>query len=448
MAATGFARRQALKAVGAGAAVLAATGSLTKPGLAESSQAISGRLVAWDWSDAPSIPGEEAQAEFYTKYFPSLYKDLRFLSTIMGYTDLLPKLTVAWRASNQPDIVRVPIAWSSQFVGANQCAEITEEELGFPFSEFWPAALLSVRKNGAPEGPLYGVPTNNEAMFLIYNKSIFSKAGLDPNKPPVTWTDLVAYSKTIHDKTGAYGFGLCAQQNIGNTPFRFMPVAWAHGGEIFDELSPHPTWRKVGIGGEGVIEALSLYHQMFNIDKSVQPSALSDNERDVQVLFLDGKVAMAIDQPTFAQQLRQLKPDLDVGGALLPAGPVRRAVVLGGSNFHIRSTTANKPAALAMMRAFLSPYWNARLGFGAGSEASTSAARHSKEEALLSKDYPFNDLVFQMLPYGVNVPLVTQGAQIWNMIIPNMIQQVLAGNATPKEAASAAARKVSQLMTS
>jgi len=441
-------RRQALQAAGAGSAVWAASSALASPGFAANSEAISGRLEAWDWSDAPSIPGEQAQADFYTKYFPSQYKNLRFSSTIMGYTDLLPKLTVAWRASNLPDVVRIPIAWSPQFVGANQCAEISEEELGIPFSEFWPAALLSARKNGAAAGPLYGVPTNNESMFLIYNKSIFSKAGLDPNKPPATWADLASYSKTIHDKTGAYGFGLCAQQNIGNTPFRFMPVAWAHGGEIFDELSPQPTWRKVGIGGEGVVEALSLYHQMFNIDKSVQPSALSDNERDVQVLFLDGKIAMCIDQPTFGQQLRQLKPDLDVGGALLPAGPVRRAVVLGGSNFHIRSTTDNKPAALAMMKAYLSPFWNARLGFGAGSEASTSAARHSKEDALLSKDYPFNNLVFQMLPYGVNVPLVTQGAQIWNLIIPNMIQQVLAGSATPKEAASAAASQVTRLITS
>ncbi len=64
-------------------------------------------------------------------------------------------------------------------------------------------------------------------------------------------------------------------------------------------------------------------------------------------------MAMCIDHPSFPQQVQQLKPDLEMGGALLPAGPVRRAVVLGGSNFHIRATTKNKPAALALMRAYL-----------------------------------------------------------------------------------------------
>jgi maltose-binding protein MalE len=99
-----------------------------------------------------------------------------------------------------------------------------------------------------------------------------------------------------------------------------------------------------------------------------------------------------------------------------------------------------------LMKAYLAPYWNARLGTGAGSEGSTEISRASDEQKLLSKDLPFNDLVFDMLPFGVNVPLVTQGAQIWNNTIPGMLQQVLSGRSTPKEAAAAAASQVQQMM--
>ena len=435
-------RRQALTA--AGAFGLAA-GALSRPARAED---ITGQLTSWDWSDAPSEFGVQSQTEFYTKYFPGKYPKLKFSNTIFGYTDMLPKLTVSWRAGNTPDVARTAIQWSPQFVNNGQCAEIDEKELGIPFSEFLPGALVSVRKNGAGEGPLYGIPTNNEVMFLLYNKALFSKAGLDPNKPPATWDELATFSKTIHDKTGAYGYGLCAQQNQGNTPYRFMPVAWAYGGSIFDELLAHPTWKSIGIGGDGVVQALELYNRMFNVDKSVQPSALSDNQTNVQTLFLDGKVAMCVDHPSFPQQVKQLKPDLEMGGALLPMGPVRRAVVLGGSNFHIRATSKNLPAVYALMKEYLAPYWNSRLGTGAGSEASTATARASKFAQDFNKDLPYNDLVFQMLPFGVNVPLVPQSGQIWNYTVPGMIQQVLGGHVSAKDAAAAAAAQIKQMMAS
>jgi ABC-type glycerol-3-phosphate transport system substrate-binding protein len=225
-----------------------------------------------------------------------------------------------------------------------------------------------------------------------------------------------------------------------------MPLVWAYGGQIFDELSDHPTWRKIGLGDDGVVQALTLYNQMYSVDKSVQPSALSDNESNVQTLFLDGKMAMCIDHPSFPLQVKQVKPDLEMGGAMIPIGPVRRAVVLGGSNFHIRKTTKNKEAAVALIRSYLEPYWNVRLGFGAGSEASTAAARASAYAKAAESDLPFNDVVFQMLPFGVNIPLVPQGAQIWNSIIPTMIQQVLTGAASPKEAAKNGAEQVRRIM--
>ena len=67
-------------------------------------------------------------------------------------------------------------------------------------------------------------------MALIWNAKIFKRAGLDPEKPPKTWDDLVTYTKPIHDKLGIAGYGLVAKQNAGNTPFRFMPQLWAYGG--------------------------------------------------------------------------------------------------------------------------------------------------------------------------------------------------------------------------
>ena len=100
-------------------------------------------------------------------------------------------------------------------------------------SDFWPGAMKSVTW----DGKTYGIPTNNETMALIWNAKIFADAGLDPEKPPATWDDVVVYSKTIHDKLGIAGYGLVAKQNAGNTPFRFMPQLWAYGGGALDEAA-------------------------------------------------------------------------------------------------------------------------------------------------------------------------------------------------------------------
>jgi multiple sugar transport system substrate-binding protein len=444
-----YTRRRFLQVAGMGAVGLAAVacGATQQPASSSSgnSKNPTGNLEGWDWANAPDTWGMAQQNEFYGKYFPSLHSQLHFSHTMYGYTDLLPKLTIAWRGGETPDVARAAIAWTPQFVNQGLTAEIKLSDLGLSASDFWPGALQSVRKNGASSGALYGIPANNEAMFLLYNKDIFSAAGLDPNHGPATWEELANYSNTIHQKTGKYGYGMVAVQNNGNTPFRFSPMMWAHGGSIFDELKPNPGWKNVGIDSQGTVAALTLYDRMYNVDKSVQPSALSDQQADVATLFQQGKVAMMIDHPSAAQQVRQVAPQINMGGDLIPAGPVRRAVVFGGSNLLIRATTKNMDAALAFIKAYLEPEWNTRLA-GLGSNPGNRQGFNSAQEKERSKLRPFNDLPLKMMPYGVNIPLVAQGAQIWNGIIPTMIQNVLLKKMTPKESARAAADSIKQIM--
>jgi len=46
-------------------------------------------------------------------------------------------------------------------------------------------------------GEYYGVPTDWGAVGVFYNKALFTKAGLDPAKPPATWDDFLAAVKTL-----------------------------------------------------------------------------------------------------------------------------------------------------------------------------------------------------------------------------------------------------------
>lgn len=442
-------RRQLLGAAGIGstAALLAACGS--SGGSASTSSAtgpVAGPLEIWDWLQSPDDWGVAQQKKFYNTYLPGHLKKVKLSSTLYGYTDMLPKLTTAWRGGSTPDAARLAIAWSPQFVNQGVTAEIKLSDVGLTEDDFWPQALQTVRKAGdGPGDPLYGLPSNNEAMMLIYNKQLFSQAGLDTDHGPATWEDVVTYSKAIHDKTGKYGFGMPVAQNNGNTPFRFCPVMWGYGSSIFDELEKAPTWKKVGINSAGTIQALNLYNQMYNIDKSVQPSALTDQESDVDTLFAQGKIGMMIDHPSAVTQVRGLAPQITMGADLIPKGPARRAVVFGGSNLHISAKTKNMAAALAYLKAYLAPDWDANLA-GLGSNPGNRQGLKSAAEKAKQPKLPFDDVTISMMPYGVNVPLLAQGAQVWNSIIPNMIQGVLTKQQSAQQAAAAAESSIKSLL--
>ena len=76
---------------------------------------------------------------------------------------------------------------------------------------------------------LYGVPLYADVSALFYNKDLFKKAGLDPNKPPTSLAELREYADKITalggDTKGYYLPGNCAGCNI----FTVGPLMWASG---------------------------------------------------------------------------------------------------------------------------------------------------------------------------------------------------------------------------
>ena len=52
------------------------------------------------------------------------------------------------------------------------------------------------------DGKLYSMPFNSSTPILYYNKDAFAAAGLDPEKPPTTFDELVQYSEALTIKDG------------------------------------------------------------------------------------------------------------------------------------------------------------------------------------------------------------------------------------------------------
>jgi ABC-type glycerol-3-phosphate transport system substrate-binding protein len=87
-------------------------------------------------------------------------------------------------------------------------------------------ALKAVFTDG---GKLYAVPTKNYSMGLLYNKTLFAKAGLDAANPPKTWADV----RTAAKKIAALGVAGYSDYSAGNTGgWHFTAEMYSQGGEI------------------------------------------------------------------------------------------------------------------------------------------------------------------------------------------------------------------------
>uniref|UniRef100_A0A831WZC0 Extracellular solute-binding protein n=2 Tax=Thermorudis TaxID=1649508 RepID=A0A831WZC0_9BACT len=420
-----------------------------------------GNLSYWYIGPAETDPqiSKDFDKQFWDAWestYPGISTDVQRLT----YADMLDKIRTAATGNAAPMVATMPILWGVEFAAKGQLAEISPEEFGFKESDFWPGALKSCRW----QGKLYGLPTNNESMALIWNKQLFREAGLDPDQPPATWEDLVIYSKQIKDATGKYGYGLVARQNHGNTPFRFMPIVWAYGGGAFDEAEESPTYQSTLINNEGSIAALEIYYNLFVRDQSVPASALTNTNAENTDLFFAGQLGMYIGHPsefavmvdrankaTGADKERALQLLDNIGYALLPEGPVRRAVVLGGSNIHIfnerfvRGGKVDRTAARAFIAFRCSPEWSIKAVWASSNPGTLQAFGTSWMQQRLEQ-VRFLEVTTAMLKYGVPFPVVPESTQIMNIIIPDMIHNALTGKMTVKEAANDAAEKIRALM--
>ena len=398
---------------------------------------------AWKqlYPNTPLVPGDQVQN--------------------LDYNQMLDKIRTAAAGNAAPDIARMPILWGVEFAAKGQLAEIKLDEFGFKQDDFWSGAMKSVTWNGK----IYGIPTNNETMAFIWNKQIFKDAGLDPEKPPATWEDVVKYSGQIKKATGKAGYGMVARVNAGNTPFRVMPMLWAFGSGALDEADPEPSYQKVMINNEGGVAALQALYDMYVRDKSVPTSALTNTQTENGDLFISGQIAMEISHPseyaamidkankaTGADKDNANEVVANMAYGLMPSGPVRRAVVFGGSNIHIFSDqytghAVDRKAADAFIAFCCGPEWSVK-NSGNWSGSNPGNLQGFKTDGMKKRleTIKFLDFTTSMLPYGIPFPVIPESTEIMNNIVPNMVQNALTQKMSVKDAANDAAEKIKALI--
>jgi ABC-type glycerol-3-phosphate transport system substrate-binding protein len=149
------------------------------------------------------------------------------------YNWTAPTFTTALAAGTLPDVFTIPFTDGKGLIAQHQIVNIDSRVKALPYADkFNPNVLV----NGQDaDGAIWAVPTQAYGMSLTYNRTLFTQAGLDPDKPPTTWDEVRSYAKTIAEKTGMAGYAEMATQNTGGWQLTTMTYALGGRMETFAE---------------------------------------------------------------------------------------------------------------------------------------------------------------------------------------------------------------------
>jgi multiple sugar transport system substrate-binding protein len=153
--------------------------------------------------------------------------------------------------------------------------------------------VKSVFKDG---DKTFGLPRNNYNMGLVYNRKLFTQAGLNPDSPPKTWAEVQAAAKKISALGPGYtGYGEYSAGNTGG--WHFAASLYARGGSMVSDDGKTATFNSPE--GKAVLENLK---QMRWNDNSMGTKQLLQWE-DLMRMMGSGKLGMMIGAPDVVQSV-------------------------------------------------------------------------------------------------------------------------------------------------
>lgn len=286
---------------------------------------------------------------------------------------------------------------------------------------------------------LYFVPFQVVGYYMYWNKDLFEAAGLDPETPPTTWEEWKSYAEQITDESNnVFGSGISYDY-----AYQIAHIMQRFGGLAVTK-DDSGAWQANFAGNEGYANFLGMYKDM--VDNGDNPL-----EADTDSMTSAGQIGITVGGPWVTAGLDTAGVNYGIG--LIPlgeAGDMNSVEVLGFAVTTVASD-AEKAAAYKFIE-----WWNTENEEGSSPALEWSVANgfpaytysvqekdEYKASAKLSAMSAANpdaptDFIVDSSFAGIN--------SIINDVIPEMINSVAFGSATPEEALETAQTQAEEIV--
>ena len=359
-----------------------------------------------------------------------------------SYAETLTKAIAAYRAGSPPHIVQVYEVGTQTMLDSDAIVPVYRLNRGeVDFGE----VVQPILKYYSVNGKLYCMPFNSSTAMLYYNKDIFRKAGLDPNRPPRTFDEVLEFGKQIVESGAAQG------------GISFGWPAW-----IFEQMHAiHNQLYANNDNGRSGLATEVYFNREFGVkvltewQKWAQAGVLVYGGREYKANdpFLAGQFAMLVQSTSSLGGILR-KAQFEVGTTFLPRLPgyPRGNSVVGGGCLWVMKGFSDEELAAAweflkysfsVERAII---WHKRTGYFPTSNA---ALQVLLDEGWFAQE-PNHLTAFLQILSGADTP-AGRGVLLGNFVqirdvVGTAIEDALVNNQDPKEVLDRAAEEANRIL--
>lgn len=228
---------------------------------------------------------------------------------VQSWADVYMKISAAVMARRPPDMMFTTpdLTMDVRLTGTVQdvTAEVAEARRS---SKIYDAALQPFLS----EDKHWSVPLYNMAEVLWYRTDLFRKAGLDPRRPPRTWSELLNAAATI-TRTGAakYAIGVAGDWHLAAVQQIYPLMVAARAEHLLDARGA------VVFDNPNTVRAFEMYQRLFRLSP---PGSEAWQWDQAIAALVAGEIAMVIEKGQYNEQwdLRTKLPAENLGAAPVP----------------------------------------------------------------------------------------------------------------------------------
>ena len=377
----------------------------------------------------------------YAEAFHKAHPDITVKPVYTGsYQDSIVKAMTAAKAGNAPDAA-VLLSTDMFTLIDNELIEpvdtlATKDSDKAWIKSFYPAFM----ENSQAQGHTWGIPFQRSTIVQYWNKDAFKAAGLDPEKAPKTWDEMVSFGKKLTKKDAS---GRVTQWGVeipsSGFPYWLFQALTTQNGAIL----ANQDGTKVAYNDPKVVEAAQFFADL-SIKHEVMPKGIIDwgtTPKD----FFEGKTAVMW---TTTGNLTNVKANAKFafGVAAMPS-KVRGGSPTGGGNIYIfkNKDKAKEQAAIEFARFLTTPELAADWGIATGYVATRPDAWGTPAMKKYVAEFPPALVARDQLKDAV-AELSTHDNQRVTKSLNDALQAILANGKAPKAALDQAQAEATRIL--